>query len=263
MQRGVERHKIRAKKAREEVSSLIVKALASVRANSERVSVASNICRQYTITACTGLCLVPFQLPPEGGGRYEYAPLWRRIIHYFLLSFYASVMIYKLVVTMQLLIFEELNAATFMCAVTLLIFIVSAISAVGTSWNRTEMRGLMISWDSLGRNITESTTGSQFEVLSSVPVCLKLIAITCLALCVALNATALSLVFEDLPVCVFPIIKGLGMIPQNSLPTYWWQISFVPLELVTFLPPVLLTAFNTHTLVVGLEVLRRCAVLTI
>ena len=167
-------------------------------------------------------------------------------------------MIYKLVVTMQLLISEELNAATIMCAVTLLIFIVSAISALGTSWNKMEMRDLMNSWAPLGRSINEST-GSQFEVLSSVPVCLKLIAITCLTLCVAFNAAALSLVFEDLPVCVFPIIKSRGIIPANTLPTFWWQLAFVPLEVVTLLPPMLVAAFNTHALIIGLEVIRSYA----
>ena len=98
MRRGVERHKIRAQKT-PEGPSLLVRSLNSAGINSVQVSLAAKICWQYTITACADLCLVPFQLS-ERGGRYEYAPLWKRTIHYFWLTFYAAFMIYKLRVTM-------------------------------------------------------------------------------------------------------------------------------------------------------------------
>ena len=79
---------------------------------------------------------------------------------------------------------------------------------------------------------------------------------TWLALCIAFNAAALSLVFEDLPVCVFPMVNGLGIIPQNSLPTLWWQIAFYPLEALTLLLPMLVTGLNSHTIIAGLEAIR-------
>lgn len=121
-----------------------------------------------------------------------------------------------------------------------------------------EVTDLMNSWAPLRRSIN-GLAGYQFDIFISVPLCLKLIALTWLVHCGAFNAAALSLVFENLPVCVFPMIKNLGIIPENSLPISWWQIAFCPLELLTLWPPMIMAGYNFHTLVAGLEMLRYCA----
>ena len=100
------------------------------------------------------------------------------------------------------------------------------------------------------------STGERIELLSDVPFCLKWIAGVWLTHCAAMNAAAFSVVFDDLPVCVLPIFKWLGMIPQSSLPSILWQIGFYPLEVLSLLPPMVAVAFNWYVLLLGLLLLK-------
>ena len=99
-------------------------------------------------------------------------------------------------------------------------------------------------------------TGKNIEELSNVPFCLKLILVTSIAHVAAFNAAAFSLVFEDLPVCVFPTFKWLGLVPQNSLPSIVWQFGFFPLELLTLLPPMIATSFNYYVFILGVGMIK-------
>ena len=75
-----------------------------------------------------------------------------------------------------------------------------------------------------------------------------------------MNAAAFSLVFNNLPVCVFPIVKWLGLVPFNgSMLTIYWQIVFYPLELLTLVPLMVAVAFNVHTFFLAMATLNFCA----
>ena len=257
IRKGVQRHRIGASKSTGEISFL-AKALNSVGANRQRVYSSAKICRLYIISVCTRFCLIPFQ-QPSVVGKFYHASLAKRIIHYALVLFYVTFMMYKFGVIVSLVVFEELSVVTFMCGCSFIVLLLSICAATGSTWSRLEMKQLLNSWEPL-RDSIEDSTGRRIDELSSTALCLKLIALTWLVHCAAMNAAAFSLVFEDLPVCVFPIAKRLGLIPENSpLPTILWQIGFYPLELLTLLPPMIVTALNGHTYVIGLGMLKLYA----
>ena len=167
---------------------------------------------------------------------------------------------HKLAVTVYLLIFSGVNAVFVLCFCSTLVLVFPITIAITcTTCRPLATLHLLASCDSVADSLYACTI-KRVHVLSNVPFCLKLIAVTWLVHCVASNAAAFSLVFEDLPVCVFPITKWLGLIPDNrSMSTMYWQIRFYPLELLTLLPLMIVTAFNVHTFFLGLAMLNVCA----
>ena len=248
--KGVQRHKLRANKVND-TNTFFASTLNLVGWNIQQVSYAAETCWNYSVSVCTLLSLIP--LVSRDGNKFDYAPIWKRIIHYVLVIFYASFMMYKLAVTVYYITYEDLNLSTFMCGCSFLVLFASLCTASGSSLTTAEMRELLNSWEPVLRSI-EETNGKRVEVFGDILVCIKVILLTGLAQCAAMNAAALSLVFADLPVCVFPIMKRLGMIPDNLLPAIAWQMLFYPLELLTLLAPMYATVFNVHTFILGLGI---------
>ena len=164
-------------------------------------------------------------------------------------------LVYKLAILVSLLSRGELNLHSFMCFCSLIVLFLSMVVDSGTSWMTRETLELFSSCESLRGNMLASN-GKTIDELSNVPFCLKLILVTGIAHIAAFNAAAFSLVFEDLPVCVFPTFKWLGLVPQNSLPSIFWQLAFFPLEVLTLLPPMIATAFNFYTFLLGLGMIK-------
>ena len=251
--RGLECHESRANKSEEE-NPVVVKVLDSVEVSTGKISVAASAVQKYVIGVCTLFCFIPVEpwRSSSSGEQFQLAPLWKRIIHYSLASFYASFTMYKLAVTVYLLIYTELKVVFFMCLCSLFVLLLSTVAAgTGICWRPREALDLLASRESLRKHMQV-----RIELVSDVRFCLKLIGACCLAHCAALNAAAFSVVFDDLPVCVLPILTWLGMIPESTLPPIVWQIGFYPLEVLSLLPPMVAAAFICYMFLLGMGVLQ-------
>lgn len=303
IQRGVQRHKIGAKRVTEKVTFL-VKLVYTTGLDSGHIYLAAKYLTEYLQKVCTLCCIIPIELSSRG--QYKPAPLWKRNIHYVLALFYLSFLLYKIYITMRVLLFEDLTGATFLCACSAIALAVGISGSLGTSWTTTEALGVLNSFESLkksmgesfetefrlretiplslkliavtcgshcadqvqdlmkafeplGRTLLGDSAGKQVEVVENVSVCLKFIAGVFIAHCVAFNAAAFSLVNEELPVCVFPLMNKLGIIPETNFPVILWQFMKYSLELLTLLPPLLAFAFNVKMLVTGLGMMEMYA----
>ena len=253
IRQGLQRHKIQANKSDEEVTAAAI------------ISTAAKTTKEYVTRVCILFCLIPIvQSSPSsvrGHQQYQLAPLWKRTVHYLLMSFYMFFTVYKLTVTVYLVLCTELNATVFMCFCSLLVLLIPCIiAATTTSWYPLETLHLLASCHSMGDSLYE-VTGKCIQVHNSVSFCLKWISMAFLTHCAAMNAAAFSLVFDNLPVCVFPIVKWLGLIPNesSSLSPIFWQIGFYPLELLTLLPLMIVAAFIFHTFLLGMATLKFVA----
>ena len=255
IRRGVQRHKIRAGRVKADGSTLL-KLLHATGIDGHQVAQAADLCVGAVNKVCTRLCFIPLETLSKG--QYKDVPLWKRRIHWFLASHFIIFVIYKFGITMYVVVCEDLSAVTFMSACSTVALALGVTASSGTSVSTAEAKDLLNIFGTFSRTIHDSDE-RKLKVLDSVPLCLKLIAITFLTLCAALNAAAFCLVYDDLLVCVFPILKKLGFIPETSLPVILWQIAFYPVEVLTLLPPMLNTAFNGHILVTGLGMLRMHA----
>ena len=56
--------------------------------------------------------------------------------------------------------------------------------------------------------------------------CMKIIAMVSLLHSMALDASLLALAFDSLPVCLYPSLKGIGVLPDIGLPTIVRQLLF-------------------------------------
>ena len=101
-----------------------------------------------------------------------------------------------------------------MCACSLIALAIGVSGSLGTSWTTVETMDLMNGYETL-RGTTEDSAGNKLDVFENAPQCMKLIAMTFMAHCVPINAAAFILVYDDLPICVLPIMIKLGLIPDN------------------------------------------------
>ena len=249
--KGVQRHRMKPQKVNQGVSCL-EKALNTFGAESRHVSHAAKLCLRYTSKMCTLFSLIPLQALT--GCKFEHAPFPKQLFHYILIAFYGSFTVYKLGVTIHLMTSAEMNAVAVMCAGSFSLSFFSMCGSLGSSWSSSQMRDLLNSMDYTVENMRRSTD-EHIQVFSSIPTCLKLIAITWLSHCAALNAAAFSLVFDGLPISIIFMAQTMSLIPENVLPIIFWQVAFYPLEVLTLYPPMCSTAFNGHTYVTGLRLL--------
>ena len=146
--RGVQRHKIQANKVTDKVSSL-VKLLHTVGMYSKHVYLATKFCTQYTRTVCTAFCIVPIQ--KSSRGQYKHLPLWKRNAHYVFAFLYLFFLIYKIYVTIRMVIIEGLTGATFICVCSMIASATGMSASLGTSWSTTEALGVLNSFEPVSR----------------------------------------------------------------------------------------------------------------
>ena len=167
-------------------------------------------------------------------------------------------MVHRFGVTVYLVTQQELSFANFLRGTSFLMLLLTISQASGSSWTTLEIKGLLNSWESVLRSI-EEVTEKPIEILSNAQLGLKIITLACMGQLAAVNVAAFCLVFEDLPVSVFPTFKLLGLIPETSLPTILWQIGFFPFEFLIVVPPMLAATFTASVIRQGQAVLRLYA----
>ena len=249
--KGVQRHRIRTEKV-QEGPSFLEKSLITVGVESRKVSQVAKLCFRHTSRVCTLFSLIPLQV--SAGSRFEDAPLLRRVFHHLLVTFYVLLAIYKFCVTIHLITYEGLNIRAVMCAGSFSLSFFSICASSGSSRSSNQMRGLLNSWESTIGSM-KGATGERIEVFSCIPLCLKLMAVTWLSLCCALNVAEFSLLFHDLPAGIFFIAKTMSLVPENMLPRIFWKVAFFPIELLAIGPPMCSAAFNGQAFVIGLGLL--------
>ena len=128
-------------------------------------------------------------------------------------------MCYKLAAATIMLANEGGNLRSLMGICSFAVLMICVCGAYGTTWAALEMRQLLNSWEPLFRSSSDDLMpGKKPEALSNVVLSVKVILVACTAFCVAIDAAAFSLVFPDLPVCVFPLLAHTGLIPADLLP---------------------------------------------
>ena len=168
-------------------------------------------------------------------------------------------MVYRSGVTAYVVAQQGLNVISILCGSILAVSVMAVCGACGSSWTTLEIKELLNSWESVLRNIKEDT-GECVDVFDNVPLGLKTIAITWIAVLTPLIVAVNSMVFDDLSVCVFPALNQLGMIPESlPLPAIVWKILLFPVELFITVPPMLASSFNIHAILKSQVILESYA----
>ena len=73
---------------------------------------------------------------------------------------------------------------------------------------------------------------------------------------IAFGAAIISLIWNNLPVCLFPMAESVGIIPSPDVPRFAWQLAFLPLEYLAYLPPMFMATFTASIIVAEVAVLQ-------
>ena len=221
----------------------------------------AQLCWNYQIRACSALLLLPFEAR-DNASWLSWGSPWRRLGHYLVLATAALIMAFRLVVTIQKAVFDELDLTTYLCTCYVLISTTLLCSAMGSTWMGREMALLLNSTRRVLLCFAEIAGGQEesLNLWDSRSACLKLICLTWIAQVTALNASAFSLAFESLPVCLFPYLRRLDVLPpEEDLPHIFWKLLLYPLEVLTLMPAMYLVVLNGSTIVVAFRTLEASA----
>ena len=248
IQRGVGKHKIKIKKLPKKTEETLFGVDKSV------YSATGEKCFEFLYQGSVFFQLVPFRRTATG----QYVPLnWKqKLAHYAVLSLSAASTLHKTLGTLEFLLFEELKVETFMCISLFLICLISMMVSLGVWARQEETMDLLNAWPHILACIQEIREGPPLSPFDDMSTALKLSAAVLVAQGIAFNALLLTIIFDNLPVCLFPVAEGLGLIPEGILPHYGWQLLFYPLEYLTYLAPMFIAPYSGGILLVLVGVLK-------
>ena len=252
IQRGVQKHKIRFSTP-DEGGTLIERKISG--RNLARIHALAELCWAYLVAVCSTLCLIPLKPSATKQGHFEVGSLRKRLIHYSIVTAVLTLLSHTIVVSVDIMINQDINLKTYMCACYIVILFIASSACSASTLKTLEIQGVINSWGPILKQL-EEISGNQPKLFNITNLCMKIIALTWIFHVCAFNASFFSLVFDSLPVCLYPTLKGIGLLPKSNLPHVFWQIALYPLELLTLLLPMIATAFNLSVVAIGLEILR-------
>ena len=218
---------------------------------------AAEACFTTLSRLCGALCIVEFKQNASGG--YVRFSRPRRWIHYGMLAMLNLSMLHKLAVTAERILFEELNAITFMCISGTLVYFVPWCLSLGITLKWKETMDLLNSWPMILACLeTRQQRGPKRKTqFGNLSLALKLSAVAVMVPIVVFAAASLSILFKNLPVCLLPLAKGVGIVPeQGMLPHFMWQLIFFPLEVAVAVPPLTATGFSAGIVFISVGVFK-------
>ena len=206
---------------------------------------------------CSALCMVEFKQNASGG--YVRCSKHRRWIHYGMLAMLNLSMLHKFVVSVERILFEELNMVTFMCISGTLVYFVPWCMCLGITLKWKETMDMLNAWPMIlacleTRRQRGTKRKAQFGNLS---LALKLIVLTAAVSVIVLAAASLSILPIRLPVCLLPLAQGMGVVPQGGvLPQFMLQLIFFPLEVALAVPPLAAAGFSAGIIIISVGVFK-------
>ena len=200
-------------------------------------------------TACT-LCLTPVYCNDEG--IYIMAPWKRRIVYYAFTSLWMSLTLYRLHCCAQLLAQGVLSVETYLSAALLAGNMIPLFLAMPCILKPTETVQLLNSCEAI-LHYTGMDAGRKLNSCDSPTVALKVLGIMAMINIISFDCTLLTLIFGSIPASFFSSADRLGLLGDRAVPDIVWQISFLPLEFVSCLLPVISGCFSGQllTLTIG------------
>ena len=224
----------------------------------QRLSELSQIIWSYLSRFCVKFNLVPFQVCPD-------TVLWnpsskgRITIHYILLAITFVVLLRNLTLCLNFTTVHGLNQAQVWSATFFLFSFTSFAGWIGSSFTPKEMMDLMNSWD-IHLCWLEEDLGSKLSIFGSTRDNIKLIWTCGLFHMIPLEMTVGSVIIGGIPTTFFGFLQSLGFDPEGNdslIPvSLIWRALLWPLDLVVYLPPASVAAFNVACMTLSYRLLR-------
>ena len=170
--------------------------------NLARIHILANSCWLYLITICSKLCLIPLKPSKAKPGHFDRCSFREQLIYYSTAIAGLALLGHKTVVTMDLLINEEISLRTYMCSCHVLLFFLAATACSGSTIKSREIQALVNSWEPILLQL-EEIRGSRPAFLNITNLALKVIAVTWAFHVMVFNVSFLALSSTHFPsVCI-------------------------------------------------------------
>ena len=212
----------------------------------------------YLSRFCVKYDLVPFQVRTDSG-------LWipshisRITIHYILAALTLTVTLRNLILALTFTAGRGLNQVQVWSLSFFLFSFTSIAGWIGSSFTPKEMMDLMNSWD-IHLCWLEEDLGSKLSIFGSTRDNIKLIWTCGLFHMIPLEMTVGSVIIGGIPTTFFGFLQSLGFDPEGNdslIPvSLIWRALLWPLDLVVYLPPASVAAFNVACMTLSYRLLR-------
>ena len=248
----VKKHKIQANRLQHHKGILSLIFIGNLR--KELVATATK-CRSFIENVSYKLRLVP--LSRDEYGKVVVAPLKNRVAHYGFLCMWIALASFKLHACKKLISEGPLGATTFvgvaMCAAVCVPLALSAACILKPTETAQLVNGCESILLCIGADV-----GRKVSTFDSTAVALEVLGAVFIAWVCALDATVLTLIYDSLPLSLYPTAKRLGLVGGAAVPDIVWQILFLPAEFVSYLLPILSTIFACQLYLTTIGAYRIC-----
>ena len=224
----------------------------SFSAYEKRLSRLSQIVWSHLGRLCTELNLVPFHIDPDSG-LWIQLPTHRIIIHYVLTALTLTVLLRNFILSQAFRAGDGLNPAE-VWTLGFFLFSFSCVAGwIGSSFTTKEMMDLMNSWQ-IHLQWLEEETGNKLSIFGSTCDNIKLNSTSWLFHVIPIEMTLGSVIIGGIPATFYGLIESVIFGPGN-LPWVWRTLLW-PLELLMYLPPATVAAFNAACMTLSYRLLR-------
>ena len=195
-----------------------------------RAMVALSVRAAYTL-AC--IQFGPEMTKSYHGQKYVRGSLKKRICHYVVTTLFFANVLHKFVVTVDRCTENgRLDVEALMCMCVFMVQFIGWTMSLSPVFRWRESIQVLNTWDPLVAAISdemEEEISPYEDVSSAVKV---ILGIGLIAGLVGAQAMV-SILFSNLPVCIYPMCKAAGLLPEvNFMTPLMWQLVFVPAELL-------------------------------
>ena len=195
---------------------------------------------------CSKLYLIPYSF--DENGKLRIFSRRQLLIHYAVYAAAALSALHKFVVLCYRFSSADstlTDLSTFLCVISVLSYFVPFTIAVSVLFRKEETACVLNTWNDLLASLQpENEDGGVF---CDTEAAFVLVSVSELCLVGGLGISMLGFMFESLPVSYFTAAEGLGLVNPTYMPNILWKLVLWPMELVTYMMPVLPCAWS-HTI---------------
>ena len=213
-------------------------------------------CFDFLFHGCVFFHVVP--LRRTASGKYITLHWKQKVVHYAVVGLWIALTVQKPSAILKLLLSKKLRIETFICGSLFVIHFVALMVSLGTLARPRETMEVLNSHPDILSCIEAIRLGKpRLSPFNDISASLQVIVLVLVTQGIAFAGSISSLIWSDLPVCLFPMAENIGLIPFSGVvPRLAWQLVFFPLEYLAYLPSMFIGAFTASIVVTEVAVFK-------
>lgn len=184
-------------------------------------------------------------------GTLVLASVQKRAVFYGLSALYATLVCYRVHALIRHFIQNGLDLIGILSSMYVLLLFTGVCFYDSVLFAHKSMRQLL---NRVNPKCKRQSCGLENGAFSTLSFWLKRTCVSIIISAAVFDASIFSLFFDNLPVCVYPNVKGF--LPDWGVPVFVWQVVLFPVEVLSLAPPFLPVLISLITILIGLAELN-------